>query len=299
MLVKEGAQVKANQPLAVIDNYDSLVASAMQAEAQVKEAQAQLAQVQAGAKQGDINAQRATVLRVNAELPKAEADFQRADAEYRKAKWDAERYQQLFQSGAIPESELRDRVLTLETKEKQRQQAQQAIAQAKLELEGARQTLNSVSEVRPTDVQQAEAKVQVAMATLQKAKADLNNAIARAPVDGQVLKIHADPGEVIGDDGILDLGKTSQMYVVAEVDETYIGKVKVGQRAKITGYAFPGEIEGTVERVGLQVSKNAVLSTDPVEKTDTRIVEVKIRLDNSSAVAGLSNLQVKVAIDDA
>ncbi len=299
LLVKEGAQVKANQPLAVIDNYDSLVASAMQAEAQVKEAQAQLAQVQAGAKQGDINAQRATVLRANAELPKAEADFQRADAEYRKAKWDAERYQQLFQSGAIPESELRDRVLTLETKEKQRQQAQQAIAQAKLELEGARQTLNSVSEVRPTDVQQAEAKVQVAMATLQKAKADLNNAIARAPIDGQVLKIHADPGEVIGDDGILDLGKTSQMYAVAEVDETYIGKVKVGQRAKITGYAFPGEIEGTVERVGLQVSKNAVLSTDPVEKTDTRIVEVKIRLDNSSAVAGLSNLQVKVAIGDA
>ncbi|NDJ17260.1 HlyD family efflux transporter periplasmic adaptor subunit [Myxacorys almedinensis A] len=299
LLIKEGARVKADQPLAVIDNYDSLLASAMQAEAQVKEAQAQLAQVEAGAKQGDINAQRASVLRANAELPKAEADFQRADAEYRKAQWEAERYGQLFQSGAISESELRDRTLNLETKEKQRQQVRQAVEQAKLELEGARQTLNSVSEVRPTDVQQAQARVQVAVANFQKARADLNNAIVRAPVEGQVLKIYADPGEVIGNDGILDLGKTSQMYAVAEVDETYIGQVKAGQRAIITSYAFPGEIGGTVERVGLQVSKNAVLSTDPVEKTDTRVVEVKIRLDDSTTTAGLSNLQVKVAINTA
>jgi HlyD family secretion protein len=86
------------------------------------------------------------------------------------------------------------------------------------------------------------------------------------------------------------------MYVVAEVDENYISKVKPGQRAKITGFAFPGEITGTVDRVGLQVRKNQVLNTDPADKTDARIVEVKIRLDNSESVAGLTNLQVKVAI---
>jgi HlyD family secretion protein len=86
------------------------------------------------------------------------------------------------------------------------------------------------------------------------------------------------------------------MYAVAEVDENYIGKVQPGQRARVTSYAFPGEITGTVDKVGLQIRKNEVLNTDPVDKTDTRIVEVKIRLDDSQKVAGLTNLQVKVTI---
>lgn len=297
LLVKEGATVKTNQPLAVMETYQSLLAAAIQAEAQVKEAESRLAQVQAGAKQGDINAQRATVLRANAELPKAEAELARADAEVVQAQRDYDRYRQLFRNGAISEAEVQNRDLTLKTRQKQRDQAAQAVEQARLELEGARQTLNSVAEVRPTDVQQTTAQVRVAQANLEKAKADLDKSIVRSPIDGQVLKIHTDPGEVVGTDGVMDLGKTSQMYAVAEVDENYINRVKVGQRAKITGYAFPGEIAGTVDRVGLQVRKNAVLNTDPVDSTDTRIVEVKIRLDNSQPVAGLTNLQVKVAIE--
>jgi HlyD family secretion protein len=87
------------------------------------------------------------------------------------------------------------------------------------------------------------------------------------------------------------------MYVVAEVDENFISRVKPGQRAKITGFAFSGELSGIVDQVGLQVRKNEVLNTDPVDKTDTRVVEVKIRLNQSEAVAGLTNLQVKVEIE--
>lgn len=297
VLVKEGANVKANQPLAVLDTYQSLLATAMQAEAQVKEAESRLAQVQAGAKRGDINAQRATVLRAQAELPKAEAEYARVDAEFQKAKWDYDRFSTLFKEGAVNESEVRNRKLALDTTEKQRQQASAAVAQAQLEFEGAKQTLESVAEVRPTDVQQAAAGVQVAMANFQRAKADLDKAIVRAPVEGQVLKIHSDPGEVVGNEGVMDLGRTNQMYVVAEIDENFIRRVKAGQRAKITGFAFPGELTGTVDRVGLQVRKNEVLNTDPVDKTDTRVVEVKIRLDNSEPVAGLTNLQVKVVIE--
>lgn len=296
VLVKEGATVKANQPLAVLDTYQTLLASAMQAEAQVKEAEARLAQVQAGAKQGDINAQRATVLRAQAELPKAEAELLKVDAEFQKAKRDYDRFAKLFNEGAVNELEVSNRKLTLDTTEKQRQQAAQVVEQARLELEGTKQTLSSVAEVRPTDIQQAQASVQVAIANFQRAKADLDKAIVRAPSDGQVLKIHSEPGEVVGNEGVIDLGRTNQMYVVAEVDENSINRVKSGQRAKITGFAFSGEMMGTVDRVGLQVRKNAVLNTDPVDKTDTRVVEVKIRLDDSKPVAGLTNLQVKVAI---
>jgi len=39
-----------------------------------------------------------------------------------------------------------------------------------------------------------------------------------------------------------------------------------------------------------------VLDTDPVARTDARVVEVEIRLDDSAGSAALSNLQVEVAI---
>jgi HlyD family secretion protein len=296
VLVKEGMQVRANQPLAVMDQGDTLYASLMQAEAQVKEAETKLAQVQAGAKPGDINAQRANVLRANAEIPKAEAELLKATAELRNAQLEYDRYRQLFKDGAITELDLQNRQLTRDTRAQQQDQARQALEQAKLALEQAKQELSSVAEVRPTDIQQAQAQVNVAMANFQKAKTELDKAIVRSPIDGQVLKIHADPGEVVGNDGIVELGKTRQMYAVAEVDENYIGKVQPGQRAKITSYAFLGDMMGTVDKVGLQIRKNEVLNTDPVDKTDTRIVEVKIKLDDSQKVAGLTNLQVKVAI---
>jgi HlyD family secretion protein len=48
--------------------------------------------------------------------------------------------------------------------------------------------------------------------------------------------------------------------------------------------------------VGRQIGKKAVLNTDPVDKVDTRVIEVKIRLDDSKKVAALTNLQVKVVI---
>jgi HlyD family secretion protein len=60
--------------------------------------------------------------------------------------------------------------------------------------------------------------------------------------------------------------------------------------------ALPHDLEGTVERVGLKVGKLDALGTDPAAKTDARVVEVEIRLDDSAAVSGLTNLEVEVLI---
>jgi len=72
--------------------------------------------------------------------------------------------------------------------------------------------------------------------------------------------------------------------------------VRIGQTATITSNAFPGTITGTVDHIGLQIRKNDVLNTDPAADTDARVIEVKIKLAESPKVAGLTNLQVNVAI---
>jgi HlyD family secretion protein len=113
---------------------------------------------------------------------------------------------------------------------------------------------------------------------------------------GQVLEIYAREGEHIGPDGILALGRTDEMFAVAEVYETDAHRVAKGQRATVSSPALPAPLEGVVEHVGLRIGKMDVLGTDPVAKTDARVVEVEIRLDDAKAAALLTNLQVKVEI---
>jgi HlyD family secretion protein len=325
LLVKEGDPIKAGQPLAVMDTYETLRASGLQAEAQVRQAEAKLEQVKSGAKVGDVNAQKAKFLqsqtdigRLQSELQSAQLEGQRsendrneASAKLSKAQWDVEKYQQLFKDGAISESEYKNRQLSFivakqqfETKEKAVSQAIELVSQRQAALERVRlvtaeenQRLGSVSEVRPTDVAQAEEEVKVAMANLEKAKADFGNAVVKSPIEGQVLKIQTKDNEAVpSSGGIMEVGRTSQMYAIAEVDENLIGRVKEGQGAIVKSDAFVGEITGKVVKVGNKVGKNSITSTDPAEKQDSRVVEVKIRLDSSDLVKGLTNLQVKVAI---
>ena len=100
----------------------------------------------------------------------------------------------------------------------------------------------------------------------------------------------------MGPDGIVEIGKTHEMYAIAEVYETDIGKVKVGQRATVTSPVLPEPLQGTVERIGLKVGKMDVLNTDPAAKTDARVIEVEVRLDNSEAAAALTNLTIEITI---
>ncbi len=85
----------------------------------------------------------------------------------------------------------------------------------------------------------------------------------RAPINGQILKIYTYPGEIIGNNGIADLGQTNQMYVVAEVYDTDIQKVRLGQKATVHSEAFPGDLTGLVSYIGLHVSKQNVFNTNP------------------------------------
>jgi len=139
--------------------------------------------------------------------------------------------------------------------------------------------------------------VEMGKADVQSGQAELDLATVRSPITGTVLKIHARTGERVGADGIADLGETDKMYAVAEVYETDVPRVRVGQHATVSNPAFPEPLHGTVERIGQEVAKQDVLNSDPAAKTDARVVEVRVRLDAANLVAGLTNLETVVAIE--
>lgn len=137
----------------------------------------------------------------------------------------------------------------------------------------------------------------VARANLSRAEAELALSRVLAPIDGQILKVHAREGERVGPEGIVEIGETASMYAVAEVYETDIGRVRVGQRARIMSPALASPLGGSVERIGLRIGRQDVLRTDPVADADARVVEVEIRLDDPAAAARLTNLRVDVLIE--
>jgi HlyD family secretion protein len=175
------------------------------------------------------------------------------------------------------------------------------LAVLEAQINEAKATQEEIKEVRPVDIQQSESEVDSALAAVGQAQADLESAYVRAPVGGRILKINSRAGETIDDkQGIAELGQTTEMIVVAEVYESDIRKVRLGQRVTITseGKAFEGELRGTVSQVGLQIGKKDILNTDPAADVDSRVVEVNIRLnqEDGNRVAGLTYSKVMVEI---
>lgn len=307
LFVKQGDRVRSGQIIAILDSDGRLLATLEQAKQQLNLAQAKLAQVKVGAKIGEINAQKAVIARLKIEQQEdataKAANVVRLEAEFHNAQTEHQRYQSLYQAGALSASSLDSKYLILETVQQQLNEAKADLNRIKRakqqQLNEATATLNRIAEVRPVDVQVAQVEVNITQAGVKKAKADLDLAYVKASKDGQILKIHTWPGEVIATQGIADLGQTSQMYAIAEVYESDINKVRLGQRAIITSSAFNERLQGTVDEIGLQVFKKDTLDTDPVAEIDSRVVEIDIRLDPaaSSQVAHLTNLQVKVEIE--
>jgi HlyD family secretion protein len=307
LLINEGDKVKAGQLIAILDNRDRLEAAFKEAQEQIKVAQANLNRIKAGAKRGEVNAQTATIARLEAErqgdIATQTATVSRLQAEVQNAVVEDKRYQTLYQAGAIAASQRDSKRLTLETAQKNLQEAQaqlkriQAASQQKLK--EATATLDQITEVPKVDIEAAQAEVNRAIAAMNRAKANLQQAYVRSPQDGQVFEIHTRPGELVANDGIADIGQTNQMYAVAEVYESDIAKVSPGQKVQIVGDFLPIELQGTVERKGLQVRRQNLVNTDPISNIDNRVVEVYIRLNQASSqkAASLSNMQVKVVIE--
>ncbi|UKO98716.1 ABC exporter membrane fusion protein [Nostoc sp. UHCC 0870] len=307
VLVKEGDRVKAGQVIAILDSRDKLEAALKETQEQVKVAQANLNRTKAGAKRGEVAAQQAIIVRLRAEakgdIATQTATVARLQAEVQNAQIENQRYQTLYQQGAISASQSDSQRLQLETAQKNLQEAQAQLQRLQIsgqqKLQEAKATLEQITEVRGVDVAAAQAEVNRALAAVNQAQVNLTQAYVRSPQDGQVFEIHTHPGELVSNEGIADIGQTNQMYVIAEVYESDISKVKPGQQVRVIGDYLPIEMQGIVERKGLQIRRQNVVNTDPTSNIDNRVVEVQIRLNSASSqkAADLTNMQVKAVIE--
>jgi multidrug efflux pump subunit AcrA (membrane-fusion protein) len=229
LAVQVGDRVKPGQVIARLEQ-DDLRAAVEKARADLAAATAKLATVRNGARTQEIQT--------------AEAALRQAEANRSLAQVNLDRYRQLYQDGGIA-----------------LQQVDTAARDYDVSLAQVRTAREQLSLVRdkytPEDVQVAEAEVAQAKAALRIAEANLGYATITAPMGGVVASVSTQQGETVTSGSaaaqaptfvtIIDLNR---LQVDAYVDETDIGKVRVGQAATFIVDAFPDkEFSGNVTAI--------------------------------------------------
>ncbi|MTJ09507.1 biotin/lipoyl-binding protein, partial [Anabaena sp. UHCC 0204] len=127
LLVKKGDKIRKGQVVAILDSYGPNLAALEKAKRQVDVNQANFQQVAAGAKTGDISAQKATISRLEAELRGSvftqKATIARLEAELKNSETENQRYQKLYQDGAISASDADTKRLRRDTVQEQLNEA--------------------------------------------------------------------------------------------------------------------------------------------------------------------------------
>jgi HlyD family secretion protein len=258
--------------------------------------------------QGETSVENATIERIKAELVNAQAECQRyqsllADGAVSISKQDGVCLQAKIAQESLKESEANlNRITTSQTQKiiQAKADLQRTVTTVDRQITEGQAELEAVSEIRTEDLELAQAELLEAEAGVQKAKANLNLAYVKAPSDGTILEINTLPGEIIDSKGIVELGQTDQMYVLAEIYETDVSRLKIGQPVTVTSNGIlQNELQGKVAEKGWLIGTKDILGTDPVADVDSRVVRVKIRLnpEDSKQVESLSNLEVDVKIN--
>jgi HlyD family secretion protein len=268
-----GATVDAGDVLAVLDNLPQLQSAAASAAADLRVSEATLLQTQAS------NA---------ASLREAQAALDRAEAAAVVARADLARSTSLLERGVTTRADF-DQIVATAT-------------EAERNIESASATLSryaSGSDIVQADIAVAQANVEAARAGLDTATQNLDRAYVRAPAPGTVLDVNVRIGERPPSGGMIDLGDTSQMTVEAEVYQTLIGRVTIGDPVTVSAAALSQDLQGVVSAIGLEIGRQSIMSDDPAHNTDARVVDVIIVLDAaSSALADrFTNLEAIVRID--
>jgi len=273
ILVSEGDRVTEGDLLATLDNAAALEGARLAAGAVVAQREAALAQARAS---------------VRIALVEARASLGEAQAVADIARSRLERARVLAERGVTT-------MATLDDLEAASVQAAQALARAEATL--ARWDTGSIDSQPDVDV--AQAALDAARIDLERAVRDLAKAEVRAPIAGLVLDIEARLGERPGSEGLMTLGRTDRMMALVEIFQTEIGRVRAGQEVRLAAAPLAEPLTGRVERIGLVVGRQNLVSDDTAANTDARVVEVAVRLDpeSSARAASLSNLEAVARID--
>jgi membrane fusion protein, multidrug efflux system len=324
--VNDNQEVKRGQTLVELDPKDYQVvvqqaqAALQNATRQASAAQAtiglasQTAQANTTQAQGSIgnaiasiSSAQATVRQTQAEITTAQDEFVKAQAQEANAKITYQRYEQLYQTGAIPKQQRDDALTAYQVAQAQTQASQQGISNAKAKYQSALEGINQAranlvdsqgkvqqaqassqqTEVNRRQYEAAQAQIATAAANLKQAQLNLSYTVIKAPVTGRIGNKTVQVGQRIQPDQPLLSVVSDDNWIVANFNETQLGKMQPGEAVDIRVDALSGKtFKGTVNSLSpASGSDFSLLPPDNATGNFTKVVQripVKITFDRDS-----------------
>ncbi|MEO8656846.1 MAG: HlyD family efflux transporter periplasmic adaptor subunit [Bryobacteraceae bacterium] len=308
---REGDLVKQGDIIAVLDEdqirarENQAQAAVAQAQSRVTSAQQQIAVLQQqlvqsklqSAQSGEDSAGR--VRQAESELAAAQADLVQQESNLKLAEFDREAYTRLAKTGAVSERQGKEAVSRADAQaaavaatRRRVEAAQGAVTLAKSSQSNApirnaqsagveSQIVQQKSEVTTAQFQLTQAKAQLA-----EAQANRQDLTIRAPFEGVVVTRNAEPGEVVSaGTSIVTIVDLNKVYLRGYIPEGQIGKVKVGQVARVFIDSDVNKpLEAYVSRIDPQATftpENTYFRNDRVKQ----VVGVKLQLKTGAGFA--------------
>ena len=218
--VDEGESVNAGQLLATLDTSDLEQDVALR-RADLRAANAVLAELEAGSRREEIG--------------QARAALERVDAEEKRLTADNARQMELFKREVISTRDY--------------EASQTSLLAIQAQVREAKEHLRLLENgPRPETIRQARARADSIRSALELARNRLADATLLAPTKGSVLAKHVEPGEMVNvGTPVVTIGDLDSVWVRSYIPETDLGRVKLGQRAKVSSDTFPGRsYDGTI-----------------------------------------------------
>ena len=309
--VREGDTVKSGDVIAVLDEEQAVAreeqsrSAVREAEARVTRSQDQIAVLQEQRKQADISVEQARldaegrVRQAEAQVATAEANLSQAQAAYEQARYDVEKFTSLARTGDVSDRQREQAHTTAEAQAAVVESARKQVAAARGALTAARANLknpairSSQAAAIQKQISQAQSDVAAAHADAERSRAQLKESqfnrtdlTVVAPFDGTIATRVAEPGEVVAPGAALvTMVDLSKIYLRGFVPEGDIGRVKLGQTARIYLDSNPNvSIDAVVSRIDPEASftpENTYFRDERVKQ----VVGVKLLIKNPTGAA--------------
>ena len=251
--VSEGESVKAEQAVARLDTSELGQEVGLRS-AEVRAAEASLAELVTGSRPEEIAQSEAVVRRMQADVARARADFKRLKKLYEQDNVSGQDYDA----------------------------AKSAVEVTTAKLGEAQEQLRLVQKgPRIEKVERARAQLQQAKEALALAETRLGYATLTSPLTGVVLSHNIEPGEFVAPGTpIVTVGDLAHVWLRAYIDETDLGRVKVGQVVKVTADTYPDKVyEGRVSFIASQ-AEFTPKSVQTKKERVKLVYRTKITVDN-------------------
>ncbi len=276
--VNEGERVTNGQEVAKLDSAELQQQVAVR-DAEAQAAEAALRELEAGTRPEQIKQAQAGMEAAKAaldellagarpqELESAKSELAAAQADAKRTTGDLDRIKSLYDQKVVS-TQMRDNARAAsDVAESRLRVAQERLALVqegprKETIDRARAMLREAEEQyelakkgpRQETIDQARARVKAAKEALEVAKIQLSNATLASPLTGMVLSENVEDGEFVSPGmPVVTVADIEHPWLRAYINETDLGKVKVGQKVDVTTDTFPGKIyEGTITFISPQ-----------------------------------------------